>query len=321
MNIHDTGYKLLFANKGIFRQLLETFVAEEWVKDLDFDTCERLDKSFVSEHYKETEGDLIYKIKLREKEVFIIILIEFQSTVEWFMGLRILNYISNFWMDYVHANPQARKLPAVFPILLYNGNEKWTAPTNLANLIEGNEYLGKFALNFEYFKIAENEYSIERLLKIRNVVSTLFLAEAHYDPELLKEELLRVYEKEEDKVAISVFLNWFFQLKEHGRIPAADYADLERVYKGKEEVKAMLITSLQKERKELEKELEKEFEQKFEQKLKSELEKNYEKAKLEERLNTVKTMIAKGFDVTLIAEITGLPQETILALKVDGEKN
>ncbi len=35
--IHDKGYKKLFSNKVIFRQLLETFVDETWIKDLDFD--------------------------------------------------------------------------------------------------------------------------------------------------------------------------------------------------------------------------------------------------------------------------------------------
>lgn len=51
---HDSGYKRLLGNKTIFRQLYETFVEEDWVAKLDFDRAERLDKSFVSEHYKET---------------------------------------------------------------------------------------------------------------------------------------------------------------------------------------------------------------------------------------------------------------------------
>ena len=62
MNIHDSGYKKLFSNQTIFRQLLETFVNQEWVNQLDFSTCETLDKSFISQHYQETESDLIYHI-------------------------------------------------------------------------------------------------------------------------------------------------------------------------------------------------------------------------------------------------------------------
>ena len=181
MNIHDSGYKKLFSNRTIFRQLLETFVNQEWVHSLDFDTCEPLDKSFISEHYKETESDLIYKIQFHDREVYIYILIEFQSTIEPFMALRVLNYITNFYMDFLVNNRDVKKLPAVFPIVLYNGEAPWTAPVNLSALIEQMPPLGRFTLDFEYFLIAENAYSQEALLKIRNIVSTLFLAESHYD--------------------------------------------------------------------------------------------------------------------------------------------
>ena len=77
MNIHDSGYKKLFSNRTIVRQLIETFVDQEWVYELDFDTCETLEKSFVSDHYKETESDLIYKVQLRGKPIFIYLLLEF----------------------------------------------------------------------------------------------------------------------------------------------------------------------------------------------------------------------------------------------------
>jgi len=60
--IHDRGYKRLFSNKRFFRQLLETFVNEAWVKDLDFEQSEKVDKSFISEHYKETESDILYQV-------------------------------------------------------------------------------------------------------------------------------------------------------------------------------------------------------------------------------------------------------------------
>ncbi len=71
-DIHDKGYKKLFSNTTIFRQLLETFVPEPWIKEIDFKRCETLDKSFIADHYKETESDLIYKIKLKGKEAYIV---------------------------------------------------------------------------------------------------------------------------------------------------------------------------------------------------------------------------------------------------------
>jgi len=41
MKIHDSGYKKLFSNRTIFRQLMERFVAQPWVAALDFSACKR----------------------------------------------------------------------------------------------------------------------------------------------------------------------------------------------------------------------------------------------------------------------------------------
>jgi predicted transposase/invertase (TIGR01784 family) len=294
--LNDKGYKWLFKNKTIFRQLLETFVSLDWVKELDFDTCERLDKSFISDHYKETASDIIYKIRLKQKEIYIVILVEFKSKVERFTSLRILNYITNFWMDYVESTPKARMLPPVFPILLYNGDAKWTAPVTITELVDGHEYLGRYAVNFEYFKIAENAYPKRVLLKIKNIVSTLFLAEAHYNVDLLVKELLALFEQEEDKAAISLLINWFAQLRRHERIPEKDYNKLERVYANKQEAQQMLITAVRKEK------------QSF-------FDKGKREGKREGRVQVARKMLAKGFAVALIAEVTGLSAEKIVKLK------
>lgn len=250
--IHDSGYKRLLANRTIFRQLIETFVEEEWVSRLDFDRAERVDKSFVAEHYKETESDIIYKVPLRnsDKELYICILIELQSTVQRFMVLRTLHYKCSFYMDYVlsHKDVRLLKLPAVFPLVLYNGDDKWTAPDKLTELLETEVDLGNYELNFEHFVIAENEFGKDGLLAIRNIVSTLFLAEIHYDLPLLIDELLNLYDHETDRQAVMLFLNWFRQLAAHGRLRESDFAQIEETYVSREEVKSMLVKALERER-------------------------------------------------------------------------
>ena len=134
--LHDSGYKFLFSNRTIFRQLIETFVPEPWVKEADFDRAERIDKSFVSEEYRRTESDLIYRLPVGKSRVYLYILLEFQSRVDRFMALRVLGYLVDFYRDYLKGRRKISKLPPVFPIVLYNGEDKWTAATNIASLIE-----------------------------------------------------------------------------------------------------------------------------------------------------------------------------------------
>ena len=304
MNIHDSGYKKLFSNRTIFRQLLEAFVGQEWVDTLDFDTCEPVDKSFVSDHYKETESDLIYKIQCQDRDVYIYILLEFQSTVDEFMALRVLNYITNFYMDFVANIRDVKKLPAVFPIVLYNGKAPWTAPVKLSELIEETPPLGKFAIGFEHFLIAENQFGKEALLKIRNVVSTLFLAESNYDPETLKAELLNLFSPAADQQAVSLLLNWFKLMVEKRRISPEDYQSMEYIYRSREEVKTMLATTLQEERQRV-----------FQSGLLEGKEAGLLEGEQKGKIETAKTMLDMGLELSVISEATKLPESQILQLR------
>jgi hypothetical protein len=163
----------------------------------------------------------------------------------------VLYYILSFYMDYKANYKRVKKLPAVFPIVLYNGKRKWSASTKLSDLIETEPSLGAYAIDFQYLLLNEKAYSKEQLLTVRNIVSTLFLAEGHYDIALLEQELLNLYEQESDKQAVSLFLNWFRQLALYGKVSPEDYEKLDTIYRTKEEVQTMLVATLEQERKKI----------------------------------------------------------------------
>ena len=305
--IHDSGYKRLFSNKTIFRQLIQTFVEEEWVQRLDFERAERLDKSFVSEHYKDTEADIIYKVPIlnSDKVIYLCLLIEFQSTVQRFMILRSLQYKCNFYMDFVLSNKDVRglMLPAMFPLVLYNGEDKWTAPDNIDQLIETEIDLGAYGLHFQHLVIAENAYGKEWLAKIDNIIATLFLAEAHYDLPLLLEKLLSLYDTEPDRQALQIFINWFRQLSAHGRLPQRDFAQIEAQDLSQEEVKSMLIKALERER------------AAFREEGKKEGIDIGKKEGIEERNRQIaQAMVTEGFALPTIAHLLALPIPAVEAL-------
>lgn len=302
-HLHDVGYKKLFQNKVIFRELLETFVHEEWVQAIDFDTCETLDKSFISDHYKETESDLIYKVRLRGQEAYVVILLEFQSTVDRYMALRVLNYIIAFYLDYAHSQTHPGKLPPVFPIVLYRGKRRWTAPVRISDLIEQPELLGRFAVQFEYFKINERDFTRDELLQIGNIFSTLFLTETQYDVNALVDECNSLFDIE-DREAFETFINWLLNWARHGQIPMADYTEIVRNLKSKEEVRELLVHTFKDHDKAIRKKARREG------RLKGKIE-----GKIEGKFEVARAMLSKGFAVALIVEMTGLPEEEVLRLQ------
>ena len=182
--------------------------------------------------------------------------------------------------------------------------------------------MGRYTLNFEYFKIVEHEFSREQLLGIRNIVSTLFLAEAHYDIEVLIAELPSLFAREDDRQAASLFLNWFHQLREHGRMPSADYAEIEMTYRSVEEARTMLITALEKEREEirrnaLEEGIEKERAKIRRHALEEGFEQGIEQGIVRERQALMRAMHVNGYAPDVIAHLFGVTVEQVNALLTD----
>lgn len=293
--IYDRSYTVLFSNKEIFRQLLTTFVHEAWVRQLDFSVCELVKGNFVSKKYKKTFTDLLYKVKLRGRDFYIVVLLEFKSKPAWFVAVQMAGYILDFYRHLLDSEKRLRKLPPVFPILLYSGNKPWPAPLDLTKLVDHAGLLGEYGLQFKYFPIIEQDFSPEMLQRIGNIVSTLFLAETHYDSELITQELKKLRDTAANEQALSVFFNWFTQLFLHDRIDDADYSKLEKVYHSKEEL-SMLLEAFQKEKRQLRASGKKE-------------------GKREGKREVAKTMLASGLPLTQIARYTGLDKATLLKMQ------
>ncbi|HCL56475.1 MAG TPA: hypothetical protein DHW82_05640 [Spirochaetia bacterium] len=211
---HDSAYKYLFSNKNIFIQLIKGFVHEDFVRDLDFKHIELLDKSFVTDDFLKRESDVIYKLKLKDKEFYIFVLLEFQSKADKTFPVRMLLYLLQFY-DLLLRNTQKGKLPNVFPILLYNGKENWSAKNNIKDMIE-THIPEKYIPSFEYYKIIEKDIEDEVLMNLKNLIAGVILLEKKRDEAGLKTAIEKVIEfiKEEQIIDVRMFVNWFSKMFE-----------------------------------------------------------------------------------------------------------
>lgn len=291
-NAHDKRYKKLFSHPLIVEELLRYFVDEEFVEELDFTTLERQDKSFVNDEHRECESDLIWKISFKGSEVYIYLLFEFQSTVDKYMAVRFGSYIFEFY-KWLSTRKDIGLLPAVFPILIYNGDGKWRAKDNIKDLVIKDAIPERYIPNFYYYKIIENEIPKEILLKIHNAISMVFYIETS-SAEEIKEELQSLFEllKGEHPELIKLFSSWFNNLLETSGYDIAGMRSGIEKLENLEEVRTMFTTALKK------------HEEKYEQK-------GIQKGMLE----AAKRMLVKGFEIELIVEITGLSRDIINGLK------
>ena len=164
MPTHDNAYKHVFSHPKAVQDLLRGFVHEDWVQHLDYSTLEKVSGSYISDDLRDREDDIIWRIRMHadtpgatktthsdgndDKDspdpnatigewLYVYLLLEFQSSNDPWMAVRILTYIGLLYQDLIKSGQtKARKLPAVFPLVLYNGEAPWAAARELDELIE-----------------------------------------------------------------------------------------------------------------------------------------------------------------------------------------
>ena len=114
MRDHDKLHHRLFDHPGMVAQLLHEFVAGPWLDDLDLEGMERLNARFHAETGKRREGDMVWRIPRRDgSDTYLVLLLEFQSTPDPWMALRVLVYASLLWQQLVDEKrlPPDGRLP------------------------------------------------------------------------------------------------------------------------------------------------------------------------------------------------------------------
>ncbi len=135
---HDHSYKLLFSHPEMVKDLLTGFVKEEWVNQLDYSTLEKVSSTYVADELRDREGDVIWRVRWGESWLYVYLLLEFQSTVDRYMAVRVMSYLGLLYQDLIRQKnlTPSGKLPPVLPVVLYNGEKRWKAAQNVRQLIE-----------------------------------------------------------------------------------------------------------------------------------------------------------------------------------------
>ncbi len=102
---------------------------------LDLGQLARVPASFVDEALKWRHSDLLFTAPLDGRDAFVYVLVEHQSRTDPLMAYRMLRYVTRIWDHYLRDHPEARQLPAVFPLVVHHGRSQWAAPVRLLELI------------------------------------------------------------------------------------------------------------------------------------------------------------------------------------------
>jgi len=236
MSSHDPAYKQLFSYPEMITDLVRGYVHEEWVEQIDFSTLERVADSFVSDDLREREDDIIWRVRWGEKWLYLYLLIEFQSTVSRFMAVRLLTYIGLLYQDLIRTEKvgQKERLPPVLPIVLYNGEERWWARTDLAELMEEElpDTLAQFQPKLRYLLLDEGRFADHPLPTVRNLVSALFGLENSRSPDDMIQVLDRLLQWLSDPSQSSLrrtFVVWLKRVGLQRHLPETEFSEIHEL--------------------------------------------------------------------------------------------
>jgi len=188
---HDPAYKAIFSNRTMVEKLLRGFVHGDWTERLDLSTLEQVGKSFVSDDLRERHSDLIWRLRLRGDEdrwIYLYLLLEFQSTSDSFMAVRLLTYVGLLLEDIIRkeALKPGDRLPAVLPLVIHSGRDRWRAPLRLeTHFAPVPKDLRRYLPRLTYLLLDEHRLDLDRPELERNPTAAFFRVEVNEKAEAL----------------------------------------------------------------------------------------------------------------------------------------
>ncbi|WP_404417520.1 Rpn family recombination-promoting nuclease/putative transposase [Marinospirillum sp.] len=308
---HDTGYKEVFSYPELIQQLIEGFVPEEVAEMMDFSTLKLENGNYITPLFEEKHEDLVWSVEVTwqgsTQRVYLYLLMEFQSSIDTTMPIRLMHYVSCFYSQLIKSKSTSTRkgLPPVFSLVLYNGLQRWKVPDNISGMIHPQPplFLKDYQPALRYYLIDEGAYTDEELAAKSSSVSGIFAIEkASSSRERMQQavdRMVQIIRKDPNKERIDqVITRW---LKRHF-YRLGDRQNWDRIHSLIED-HAMIAENIQT----------------WAQKERMEgLQEGYQQAKVEaeQRLEEmVLNMVQAGLPDGQVVNITGITPEQLAAIK------
>src|SRR5215203_859577 len=125
----DEGYRLLFSQPRMVRDLCRGFLREEWIEWLDLETAERREGP--------AGEPLIWRMRWQGGSTWVYLLLEPRAEEDPAMALRMGYHREVLYQNLLRHRETAppARLPVALPVVLYHGAARWTAPREALELL------------------------------------------------------------------------------------------------------------------------------------------------------------------------------------------
>jgi len=187
---HDSLYHRLFSHPVMVEQLVRDFLPDAMAVGLDFGGMERVVAKFHDRTGQRRDSDVIWRLPtLDGPEIYLHLLLEFQSSSDWWMAVRAQVYEGLLWQQVI-AEKQLKAgdlLPPVLLVVLHNGSERWTGPVDTTELVGLPEEspLWSWQPRIRYHLVDMGRMPVADLARRKTLAALLFRLEQRHAPEEL----------------------------------------------------------------------------------------------------------------------------------------
>jgi hypothetical protein len=149
--------------------------------------------------------DIIWKARWGDTDLYVFLLLEFQSSPDYFMPVRLMVYVGLLYQHLIDSEKYKKhdQLPPVLPIVIYNGEPRWDGPAQLRALIaEVPPGLEKYLPQLHCLILDESTFPDARLRAMHNLVAALFRLENSRDGKSREAVLARLRE------VLALLIDW-----------------------------------------------------------------------------------------------------------------
>jgi putative YhgA-like transposase len=133
---HDAVFRRILGTPSHAASQLRAALPPALVARLDLDRLALVPGSLVDATLRWRHADLLFTVPLDGREAFVYVLVEHQSGNDPLMAFRMLRYVVRVWDRYLADHPGASRLPAVLPLVVHHDERAWTAPVEVADLVD-----------------------------------------------------------------------------------------------------------------------------------------------------------------------------------------
>lgn len=297
---HDRFTRSSMSHPKVSEEFFQKHLPEKIKNIMDFSSIELQKESFIDDKLKQQIADLLFAVKFNGQPGFLYILFEHASSSDPLLPFRMLKYMIAIMEEHLKTI-KIRKLPLVYPIILYTGEKPYAHSMDLFDLFPlGEQKLAKETLMNPYHLIDLTQVSEEELKRYLWFGMMARTLKHIHDPNILPFFMsilddLRELETHGEESYIYSMITYIVGVGE--TLCQADLLQAIRKLESIDEEKLMTLAEYLKP-----------------EVFKRGIEKGIEKGRRQERIEMVKTMLLKGIDLETVANVTELSKTEIQKL-------